>query len=95
MQVFRKKRTVIDFENVISAMLHCEEQLDEDWRKADGYWGNVLEKSGHANSKPKRKLLYMYWKRNIDNFRDKYLEKTESMCVFKSEVRKFFYIRTF
>ena len=40
MQVFRK-RTFIDYENAIGALLHCEEQLDEGWRKADGYWGNV------------------------------------------------------
>ena len=68
-------------------MLQCEEHLEEGWRTADGYWGNIQEKSGLGNSKSKRKLLYMYWKRNIDNFRVTYLEKKESMCAFKSEVR--------
>jgi hypothetical protein len=42
LQVFRKKRTFSDFENVIGAMLQCEERFDEGWRRDEGYWGVVL-----------------------------------------------------
>ena len=57
LQVFRKRRTFVDFENVIGVMLPCKERLDKGWRKPDGYWGIVLTKSGLGNSQSKRKRL--------------------------------------
>ena len=81
LQVFKKRRIFLDFENTIEAMLQCEERLDEGWRKPGGYWGIVLTKSGLGNSKSKRKRLYMTWKRNLDNFRNKYFEKKRTMKV--------------
>ena len=51
LQVFRKKRTFSDFENVIGVMLQCEECFDEGWRKAEGScahqmrrWKDKIEK---------------------------------------------------
>jgi hypothetical protein len=85
LQVFRKKRTFSDFENVIGAMLQCEERFDEGWRKAEGYWGVVLTKCGVGNTKSKRKQLYMDWKRNINNFRNTYFETKETMNAYTHE----------
>ena len=65
-------------------MLQCKERLDEGWRKPDGYWGIVLTKSGLGNSQSKRKRLYMDWKRNFNNFRDKYFQRKTSMHEYVS-----------
>jgi hypothetical protein len=79
LQVFRKKRTFSDFENVIGVMLQCEECFDEGWRKAEG---SLLTKCGVGKTKSKRKQLYMDWKRNINNFRNTYFETKETMNAY-------------
>ena len=53
-------------------MLECEERFHEGWRKAEGYWGIVLTKSGFSNTSLKRKEIYTLWKRNTKNFQEKY-----------------------
>lgn len=60
-------------------MLHLNGRFDEGWRRAEGIWGEVLNEYGVKNTKSKRKQLYMDWKRNMNNFQDKYFEKKEAM----------------
>ena len=71
--------------NVVEMMLQCSNgRPDEGWRKEGGYWGHVLRKCGVGNTKLHRKKLYMAWKRNMNNFRDKFFERVKNCS--KNEV---------
>lgn len=58
-------------------MLHCKERYESGWRKAKGYWGIILQQCGEGNTKSNRKQLYMSWKRNVNNFREKFFERVK------------------
>ena len=58
-------------------MVDCDEGFHEGWRKAEGYWGIVLKKSGFVNTALKRKEIYTHWKRNTRNFQEKYYKRKE------------------
>ena len=76
-------------------MLQRDERFHEGWRKAEGYWGDVLTKSGVGNSKSNRKRIYMDWKRNVNNFREKYNQlkkKMDDHTVINDEVSNLYNI---
>ena len=82
MQVFRRRRSQFDFDLVIDMMLRCNRSCGrprEGWRRPEGYWGYVLQKCAVGNTKAHRKKLYMAWKRNMNNFRDKLFERLNSL----------------
>ena len=74
-------------------MLPCTGYPHEGWRKEGGYWGQLLKKCRLGNSKSHRKQLYTAWKRNMNNFRDRFFDRVkirienEVYMVFCSRLR--------
>ena len=62
----------------ICALKQCYGDINEGWRKSDGFWGKVALKCGHSNTDYMRRALYMMWQKDTDNIKEKFTKHVPS-----------------
>ena len=92
-QVFQKtKRTYNlkdNLDEIISAMIECEGEATEGWRNPHGFWGKVTVRCGHSNTDYTRRAVYMIWRKNVCNVREKFQAFVASTYGANCEVKSY------
>ena len=67
-----------ELDKIICALKQCYGDINEGWRKSDGFWGKVALKCGHSNTDYMRRALYMMWHKDTDNIKEKFTKHVPS-----------------